>query len=82
MKGLLPLILSICLSIANPLVTAAAEAAYAEVCLFLEFAYRSLEIGLHSKLTIPRGLKHRAELPPRDLRESAVSKVIHLWSEN
>ena len=77
MKGLLPLILSICLSIANPLVIAVAEAENAEVCLFLELAYKSLAIGLHSKATIPRGLKHRAELPPRDLGKSAVSGVIH-----
>lgn len=77
MKGLLPLILSICLSIANPLVTAAADAANAEVCLCLELANRSLAIGLHSKATIPRGLKHRAELPPRDLEKSAVSEVLH-----
>ena len=77
MKGLLPLILSICLGIANPSVTAAAEAANAEVCHFLELAYRSLAIGLHSKATIPRGLKYRSELPPRDLGKSAVSKVIY-----
>lgn len=77
MRGLLPLILSICLSIANPLVVAAVEAENAEVCLCFELVYRSLAIGLHSKTAIPRGSKHRAELPPRDLGKSAVSEVIH-----
>ena len=72
------MILSIVLGIASPLVVAATDSGNVEVCLFLGLAYRPFAIGLRSKATTPRDLKDRAELPPRDLEKSAVSKVIRI----